>query len=158
MSLTSNFSASNWSNIKSKDRFEILRTSRFQNWPYFLSLVKIWGSYCQKTNKEILRSTLYFQKERKFLSWHLGTVFRNGICLCWLWCHETLGRSCNRNSWRISVCSQLQVDLIHEDWWSSGCCGSSSWLRFLGAHCLCSVSVWGRDCLHCICWVIWEIR
>ena len=59
MSLTSIFSAFTWSNIKSKDSFEILRTSRFQNWPYFLKLVKIWGSYCQKTKKEILRSTLY---------------------------------------------------------------------------------------------------
>ena len=52
MSLTSIFSASTWSNIKSKDSFEILRTSRFQNWPYFLNLVKIWGSYCQKTKKK----------------------------------------------------------------------------------------------------------
>ena len=28
-------SASNWPGIKSKDSFEILRMSRFQNWPYF---------------------------------------------------------------------------------------------------------------------------
>ena len=45
MSLTSIFSASTWPNIKSKVSFEILRTSRFQNWPYFLNLLKIWGSY-----------------------------------------------------------------------------------------------------------------
>ena len=51
MSLTLIFSASTWPNIKSKVSFEILRTSRFQNWPYFLNLVKIWGSYCQKQNK-----------------------------------------------------------------------------------------------------------
>ena len=50
VSLTSIFSASSCPNIKSKVSFEILRTSRFQNWLYFLNLVKIWGSYCQKTN------------------------------------------------------------------------------------------------------------
>ena len=49
VSLTSNIPASTWPNIKSKDSFEILRTSKFQNWPYFLNLVKIWGSYCPKT-------------------------------------------------------------------------------------------------------------
>ena len=60
MSLTSIFSASTWSNIKSKDSFEILRTRRIQIWPYFLYMVKIWGRNCQKTKKkEILRSTLY---------------------------------------------------------------------------------------------------
>ena len=41
--------ASIWPNIKSKVSFEILRTSRFQNWPYFLNLVKNWGNYFQKT-------------------------------------------------------------------------------------------------------------
>ena len=51
MSLNSTFSASTWSNVKSKDSLEILRPSRFQNWPYFWNLVKIWGSYCQKTKK-----------------------------------------------------------------------------------------------------------
>ena len=35
VSLTSIISASTWSNVKSKDSFEILRTSRFQNWPYY---------------------------------------------------------------------------------------------------------------------------
>ena len=59
MSLTLIFSASTWPNIKSKVSFEILRTSRFKNWPYFLNLVKIWGSYCQKQNFQILRTTLY---------------------------------------------------------------------------------------------------
>ena len=42
-----NISASTWPKLKIKDSFEILRTSRFQNWPSFLNLVKIWGSYCQ---------------------------------------------------------------------------------------------------------------
>ena len=60
MSLTLIFSASTWPNIKSKVSFEILRSSRFQNFPYFLNSVKIWGSYCQKTkNWEILCYTLY---------------------------------------------------------------------------------------------------
>ena len=40
-------------NIKSKDSFETLRTSRFQNWLYFLNLVKIWWRYCQKTNCQV---------------------------------------------------------------------------------------------------------
>ena len=38
-------------NSKSKVSFEILKTCRFKNWPYLLNLVKIWGSYCQKTKK-----------------------------------------------------------------------------------------------------------
>ena len=48
-----NISASTWPKLKIKDSFEILRTSRFQNWPSFLNLVKIWGRYCQKTNWEL---------------------------------------------------------------------------------------------------------
>ena len=58
VSLSSIFTASTWSIIKSRDSFEILRTCRFKNWPYFLNLVKIWGSYSQKQNFEILRTTL----------------------------------------------------------------------------------------------------
>ena len=50
VSLTSIISASSSPNVKSKDNFEKLRTNRFQNWPSFLNLVKIWGSYSQKTN------------------------------------------------------------------------------------------------------------
>ena len=45
-----NISASTWPKLKIKDSFEILRMSRFQNWPYFLNLVKIWWRYWQKTN------------------------------------------------------------------------------------------------------------
>ena len=47
---TSIFSASTWPNFKSKVSFEILRTSRLQNWPYFLNLVKIWWIKRPKTN------------------------------------------------------------------------------------------------------------
>ena len=47
--LSPNISASTWPKFKIKDSFEILRTSRFQNWPYFLNLVEIWWRYCQKT-------------------------------------------------------------------------------------------------------------
>ena len=43
-----NISASTWPKLKIKDSFEILRTSKFQNWPSFLNLVKIWGRYYQK--------------------------------------------------------------------------------------------------------------
>ena len=47
-----NISASTWPKLRIKDSFEILRTSRFQNWPYFLNLVKIWWRYCQKHQKK----------------------------------------------------------------------------------------------------------
>ena len=44
-----NISASTWPNIKSKVSFVILRTSRFQKWPYFLNLAKISFRYWPKT-------------------------------------------------------------------------------------------------------------
>ena len=53
LSLTSIISASTWPNFKSKVSFEILRTCSFQNWPYFLNLVKIWGSHGQNTNCKV---------------------------------------------------------------------------------------------------------
>ena len=53
VSLTSIISAFTWPNIKSKDSFEILRTSRFHNLPYFLNVVKIWWRYCLKTNHQV---------------------------------------------------------------------------------------------------------
>ena len=53
VNLTSDISASTWPNIKSKDSFEILRTSRFHNLPYFLNVVKIWWRYCLKTNRQV---------------------------------------------------------------------------------------------------------
>ena len=52
-----NISASTWPKLKIKVSFEILRTSRFQNWPSFLNLMKIWGRYCQKTNWEVFSWT-----------------------------------------------------------------------------------------------------
>ena len=52
-----NISASNWPKLKIKVSFEILRTSRFQKLPSFLNLMKIWGSYCQKTNWELFSWT-----------------------------------------------------------------------------------------------------
>ena len=59
MSLSSIFSASTWQNIKSKDSFEKLRTSRIQNSPSFLILVKIWSSYeFQKTIGRIYSATI----------------------------------------------------------------------------------------------------
>ena len=58
VSLTSIFSASTWPNVKSKDSFEKLRTSRLQNWPSFLNMVKIWWRYgLRKKSVRILFST-----------------------------------------------------------------------------------------------------
>ena len=60
VSLTLILSASYWPKFKSKVSFEILRTSRFQNWPYFSNLVKIWWRYFKKQkNQEIPWTTLY---------------------------------------------------------------------------------------------------
>ena len=54
-----NISASTWPKIKTKDSFEKLRTGTFQNWPYFLNLVKNWQRYSLKQKKEIFWDTLY---------------------------------------------------------------------------------------------------
>ena len=96
VSLTSIFTASTWSIIKSRDSFEILRTCRFKNWPNFLNLVKIWGSYCQKTKKRnsenhplvlVLSSSLLRQwctslgfKSMHFLTFYLLHLFVCIIC------------------------------------------------------------------------------
>ena len=61
-------SASTWPKIKSKDSFEKLRTSTFQNWPYFLNLVKIWWKYCQKQHKKKFSVT-------PFISSHVRIIF-----------------------------------------------------------------------------------
>ena len=65
--------------------FEILRTNRFQNWPYFLYLMNICGSHCQKTKKESLRLILYLYLSLSILmedkSWI--KIFLN-IISCWL--------------------------------------------------------------------------
>ena len=50
---TSIFSGSTWPNVKSKVSFEILRTSRFQNCPYFWNLMKIWCRYWWNTKVEL---------------------------------------------------------------------------------------------------------
>ena len=44
VSLTSNISGKTWSNCKCRGCFENVRTSRFQIWPRFLKLTKIFGS------------------------------------------------------------------------------------------------------------------
>ena len=62
--LNTNISASTWPKFKIKDSFEILRTSRFQNWPYFLNLVEIWWRYCPKTNCQVF---LWTQCTRDFI-------------------------------------------------------------------------------------------
>ena len=54
-----NISTSTWPKLKIKDSFEILRTSRFQNWPSFLNLVNILWRYWQKTNLELFVDTVY---------------------------------------------------------------------------------------------------
>ena len=102
MSLTLIFSASTWPNIKSKVSFEILRTSRFQNWPYFLNLVKIWGSYCQKQNFKILRTTLYFPWEAT--SSHLIERLKNFFCIFGIpeEYQVTMGHNSSQPSWNSS--------------------------------------------------------
>ena len=78
VSLTSIFTASTWSIIKSRDSFEILRTCRFKNWPYFLNLVKIWGSYCQKTKKKKFWETPF--RLEYFVKWHKS----HHICIAYV--------------------------------------------------------------------------
>ena len=60
-------SASTWPNIKSKDSFEILRTSRFHNLPYFLNVVKIWRRYCLKMNSQFFLWTWFITMTRNWL-------------------------------------------------------------------------------------------
>ena len=82
VSLTSNISAKTWSNCTSRGCFEIFRTSRFQNWPWFWKSSKIWGSNRQKQNTTNLWSQLYiyhFREGRKGrLSW-LWSWFCGGV-------------------------------------------------------------------------------
>ena len=73
VSFTSIYSSLSWSKFKSKDSFEKLRMSRFQNWPCFLNFVKIWWRYCQKQNWEIFRTTLYISIWIR--KWNLPNVF-----------------------------------------------------------------------------------
>ena len=49
MSFTSIFSTLSWSKLKSRNSFEKLRTSRFQNCPWFWNLTKIWWRNWGKT-------------------------------------------------------------------------------------------------------------
>ena len=59
VSLTSNISAKTWSNWTCRGCFEIVRTSRFQNWHWFWNLSKICGSNRAKQNTTNLWSQLY---------------------------------------------------------------------------------------------------
>ena len=59
VSLTSNISAKTWSNCTCRGCFEIVRTSRFQNWPWFWKLSKICGSNRGKQNTTNLFPPLY---------------------------------------------------------------------------------------------------
>ena len=54
VSLTSNISAKTWPNCTCWGCFEIVRTSRFQNWPWFLKLSKICRSNSAKQNRRYL--------------------------------------------------------------------------------------------------------
>ena len=74
-SLTSIFSASTWPNVKSKDRVEKLRTSRLQNWPSFLNLMKIWWSYWfRKKSVRILFSTSVWYNVTVIYRWNTQGV------------------------------------------------------------------------------------
>ena len=87
-----NISASTQPKYKIKDSFEILRTSRFQNWPYFLDLVKIWWRYCQKTNCIVFLWTRCITRVQKKISMfsnhsaHAPVLFQNVFDeLWWSW-------------------------------------------------------------------------
>ena len=60
VSLTSNISAKTWSNCTSRGCFKIVRTSRFQNWPWFWKSSKIWGSNNFQLNK--IQYTVFMYK------------------------------------------------------------------------------------------------
>ena len=64
-SLTSNISAKTWSNCTCRGCFEIVRTSRFQNWPWFWKLSKTCRSNRGKQNITNLFPPLYF----KIIAW-----------------------------------------------------------------------------------------
>ena len=75
-----NISASTCPKLKIKDSFEILRTGRFQDCPYFLDFVKIWWRYCQKTKLcTFFVDTVYLADihtaisdiDTQILEWHL---------------------------------------------------------------------------------------
>ena len=59
VSLTSNISTKTWSRWTCRGCFEIIRTSRFQNWPWFWKLSKICGSNRAKQNTTDFSARLY---------------------------------------------------------------------------------------------------
>ena len=59
VSLTSNISAKTWSNCTCRGCFEIVRTCRFQNWPWFWKSSKICGSNRAKQNTTDFSARLY---------------------------------------------------------------------------------------------------
>ena len=74
--LSPNISASTQPKFKIKDSFEILRTSRFQNWSYFLNLVKIWWKYWPKTNCCVfLGHGVFWQKKTEYPIFDLSLIF-----------------------------------------------------------------------------------
>ena len=60
VSLTSNISAKTWSNCTCRGCFEIVRTCRFQNWPWFWKSSKICGSNRAKQNITDFSPRLYY--------------------------------------------------------------------------------------------------
>ena len=60
VSLTSKISAKTWSNCTCRGCFEIIRTCRFQNWPWFWKSSKICGSNRAKQNITDFSPRLYF--------------------------------------------------------------------------------------------------
>ena len=73
MSLTSNISAKTLSNFTCRGSFEIVRTSRFRNWPWFRKLSKICRSNRAKQKYNELISTTVLKSKN---------VALEHLCLC----------------------------------------------------------------------------
>ena len=103
-----NISASTWPKLKIKDSFEILRTSRFQNWHSFLNLVKIWGSYSQKTNCVVFLWT-------RCISQSNAIGYLNGIPNYYWWWHQ-LGTSLLKSNTKVKKQIQKKNMDIFRSW------------------------------------------
>ena len=110
ISLTSNISAKTWSNCTSRDCFEIVRTSKFQNWPWWWKSSKIWGSNRAKQNKTNLWSWLYSRSAFIYL-WHLKTFLYPKDLIQpskpHFWRGHFQGRLCQKSAIFLSVAPKL---------------------------------------------------
>ena len=88
MSLTLIISASFWPKVKWKDIFEKLRTHRFWNWPFFLNLVKIWGSYGQNANWQVFCGHGVFHKFWRF--YKTQSIQHSPVCVKIQYLHDVV--------------------------------------------------------------------